>query len=80
MRTFDCIENDETSHVESDESTPKRLKLQEPSVMKYAISTDSKMKAQVHEHTAPTLYTSIILFSVISHPQKPSIFIYQATS
>jgi len=35
-RTFDCTENDETSH-ELNESKPKWQKLKQPSVMKYSI-------------------------------------------
>ena len=41
-RTFNCFENDQTSH-ELNESTPKWPKLQQPSVMKYGMSIDSKM-------------------------------------
>ena len=47
-RTFDCTENDETSH-DLNESTPK---LQQPSVMKYGMSADSKMTAQLDEQIA----------------------------
>jgi len=65
-RTFDCTENDETSH-ELNETTPKRPELQQPSVMKYGMSTDSKMKAQLDKQTAcASFYMPAIFDSIFS--------------
>jgi len=64
-RTFDCTENGETSH-EMNESSPKWPKLEQPNVMKYGMSTDSKMKAQLDEQIARAFYACNIPFNIFS--------------
>ena len=63
----------ETSH-ELNESSPKQPKLQEPSVIKYGKSTDSKMKAQLDELVSHAFYVCNIPFNVISHPEMQKTF------
>ena len=58
-----CIENNDISH-ELNESKPKRPKLQQPSVMKYDMSTDSKMKDQLDEQIARAFNACNIPFNI----------------